>query len=285
MARAGASASASPRSSSGNMTFSNAVSEGSSWKLWNTKPTFSPRTRARPSSSSVDIGAPSMSTLPPLGVSSPAINASSVVLPEPDAPTTATVSPRWMSKAMPLRMVNSPLGSGTRLPRSRTCSVTSRATCGGRWQLACMRAGSTLSMERPPWGGEHIGLRLHGRLRERPALSLAREDCMTPFNAASPRRLQWLVLNVLMAAVVLLGQAALVRPAQAGETSSTTPAPPVAADQRTVLVLGDSLSAGYGLEADQGWVPLTAQRVSQQRPGWRVVNASISGETTAGGAA
>ncbi len=108
---------------------------------------------------------------------------------------------------------------------------------------------------------------------------------MTPFNAASPRRLQWLVLNVLMAAVVLLGQAALVRPAQAGETSSTTPAPPVAADQRTVLVLGDSLSAGYGLEADQGWVPLTAQRVSQQRPGWRVVNASISGETTAGGAA
>lgn len=108
---------------------------------------------------------------------------------------------------------------------------------------------------------------------------------MTPFNAASPRRLQWLVLNVLMAAVVLLGQSALVRPAQARETSSTTPARPVAADQRTVLVLGDSLSAGYGLEANQGWVPLTAQRVSQQRPGWRVVNASISGETTAGGAA
>jgi len=108
---------------------------------------------------------------------------------------------------------------------------------------------------------------------------------MTPFNAASPRRLQWLVLNVLMAAVVLLGQSALVRPAQARETSSTTPAGSIAADQRTVLVLGDSLSAGYGLEADQGWVPLTAQRVSQQRPGWRVVNASISGETTAGGAA
>ena len=104
---------------------------------------------------------------------------------------------------------------------------------------------------------------------------------MTPFNAASPRRLQWLVLNVLMAAVVLVGAPALTRPAQARETRSATPA----ADQRTVLVLGDSLSAGYGLEADQGWVPLTAQRVSQQRPGWRVINASISGETTAGGAA
>src|SRR6187431_2305610 len=48
MRRAGPSASASPRNSSGNITFSSAVSVGSSWKLWNTKPTFSPRTFARP---------------------------------------------------------------------------------------------------------------------------------------------------------------------------------------------------------------------------------------------
>ncbi|RXR03574.1 arylesterase [Pseudoxanthomonas composti] len=57
-----------------------------------------------------------------------------------------------------------------------------------------------------------------------------------------------------------------------------------AAKARTVLVMGDSLSAAYGLSAPQGWVALTAQRVQQQKPGWRVVNASISGETTAGGA-
>ncbi len=54
---------------------------------------------------------------------------------------------------------------------------------------------------------------------------------------------------------------------------------------RTVLVMGDSLSAGYGLAPGQGWVALMAERIAQQKPGWRVVNASISGETTAGGAA
>ena len=59
----------------------------------------------------------------------------------------------------------------------------------------------------------------------------------------------------------------------------------VAAPSRTVLVLGDSLSAAYGLAASQGWVALTAQKMRTTHPNWRVVNASISGETTAGGAA
>lgn|SRR3990167_3719819 len=59
----------------------------------------------------------------------------------------------------------------------------------------------------------------------------------------------------------------------------------VAAPSRTVLVLGDSLSAAYGLAANQGWVALTAQKMRTTHPKWRVVNASISGETTAGGAA
>ncbi len=62
--------------------------------------------------------------------------------------------------------------------------------------------------------------------------------------------------------------------------SAATPAA-----QRTVLVMGDSLSAAYGLSTAQGWVALTAQKIAKQKPGWRVVNASISGETTAGGAA
>lgn len=59
----------------------------------------------------------------------------------------------------------------------------------------------------------------------------------------------------------------------------------VAAPPRTVLVLGDSLSAAYGLAASQGWVALTTQKMRSTHPNWRVVNASISGETTAGGAA
>jgi acyl-CoA thioesterase-1 len=53
----------------------------------------------------------------------------------------------------------------------------------------------------------------------------------------------------------------------------------------TVLVMGDSLSAGYGMAASQGWVALAAAKLAAGHPGWRMVNASISGETTAGGAA
>lgn len=54
--------------------------------------------------------------------------------------------------------------------------------------------------------------------------------------------------------------------------------------QRTVLVMGDSLSAAYGLAPREGWVALLAERLESERPGWTVANASISGETTAGGA-
>lgn len=54
---------------------------------------------------------------------------------------------------------------------------------------------------------------------------------------------------------------------------------------RTLLVMGDSLSAAFGLASEQGWVHLLGQRLATSHPDWRVVNASISGETTAGGAA
>lgn len=50
-----------------------------------------------------------------------------------------------------------------------------------------------------------------------------------------------------------------------------------------ILVFGDSLSASYGIPADRGWVSLLEQRIHQKKPGYRVVNASISGETTSGG--
>ena len=59
----------------------------------------------------------------------------------------------------------------------------------------------------------------------------------------------------------------------------------VATNPRTVLVVGDSLSAAYGMSAPQGWVALLGERLRRARPGWRVVNASVSGETTAGGEA
>ena len=56
-----------------------------------------------------------------------------------------------------------------------------------------------------------------------------------------------------------------------------------AAFAQTVLVVGDSISAAYGLETQQGWVALLEQKIKQANISARVVNASISGDTTAGG--
>lgn len=86
--------------------------------------------------------------------------------------------------------------------------------------------------------------------------------------------LQW-AIGWLLAAMLV----ALAVPVQA----QSARAKPVPAPARTVLVMGDSLSAAYGLPARQGWVALTAERIARQHPGWKVVNASVSGETTAGG--
>src|SRR5450631_2989462 len=55
--------------------------------------------------------------------------------------------------------------------------------------------------------------------------------------------------------------------------------------QPVVLVLGDSISAGYGLPAETGWTTLLQQRLAADHYPHRVVNASISGDTTAGGKA
>jgi len=58
-----------------------------------------------------------------------------------------------------------------------------------------------------------------------------------------------------------------------------------AAPQRSILVYGDSLSAAYGIAQARGWVALLGERLKRERPDYSVVNASISGETTAGGRA
>jgi len=52
---------------------------------------------------------------------------------------------------------------------------------------------------------------------------------------------------------------------------------------KTLLVLGDSLSAAYGISPSEGWVSLMADRLSQVSSDYQVVNASVSGETTSGG--
>ena len=54
---------------------------------------------------------------------------------------------------------------------------------------------------------------------------------------------------------------------------------------QTILVVGDSLSAEYGLQRGSGWVALLANRLAREHPQASVINASISGDTTAGGLA
>jgi acyl-CoA thioesterase-1 len=73
----------------------------------------------------------------------------------------------------------------------------------------------------------------------------------------------------------------LVFPGVAALGAPTTPS------SRTILVLGDSLSAAYHIAPESGWVTLLDQRLQQQsaQRQYHIVNASISGETTAGGLA
>ena len=92
--------------------------------------------------------------------------------------------------------------------------------------------------------------------------------------AGTRRSMQWATsLGAVLGAWLLLAFCVQAQPA-------ATAAQPA---DRTILVMGDSLSAGYGMSAREGWVSLLGQRLAKDRPGWRVVNASISGETSAGG--
>src|SRR5207245_11250224 len=70
---------------------------------WNTKPTWAARQRERSPLERRSIRRPSTATVPAVGVSSAPIRFSSVVLPEPDGPMSATKSPRGMSRSMPCR--------------------------------------------------------------------------------------------------------------------------------------------------------------------------------------
>ncbi len=92
---------------------------------------------------------------------------------------------------------------------------------------------------------------------------------MTPQNGPGRRLLNTaLALAISLATIVWVCE----RPAIAADA-------PTGASQRTLVVLGDSISAEYGLPRGTGWVALLQKRL----PDWKVVNASISGETTAGG--
>ena len=89
-------------------------------------------------------------------------------------------------------------------------------------------------------------------------------------------------MNCVRNWTVILGTvlALLAGMALSGGARAATAAP---AARPTLLIVGDSLSAGYGLETGHGWASLLAQRMAKRFPAWAVVNASVSGDTTAGG--
>jgi acyl-CoA thioesterase-1 len=78
-----------------------------------------------------------------------------------------------------------------------------------------------------------------------------------------------------MRSLVLLGLSVIGGLPIAASTSA-------AMDEPVILVVGDSLSAGYGIDIKQGWVALLEERLKTQGYGYRVVNASVSGETSVG---
>ncbi|MBR8239581.1 arylesterase [Burkholderia multivorans] len=67
--------------------------------------------------------------------------------------------------------------------------------------------------------------------------------------------------------------------------AAAAPAATATAGQPVIAVLGDSLSAEYGLPRDTGWVALLRQRLATERIDYSVANASVSGDTTSGGRA
>jgi len=105
------------------------------------------------------------------------------------------------------------------------------------------------------------------------------DDAMKDERHAAQTRRAWLAHCTVLAAAI--GAPGLVRAATAA--ASAAPAASSSSATRRILVVGDSLSAEYGLARGKGWVALLQQRVAQQAPRYEVVNASISGDTTAGG--
>jgi acyl-CoA thioesterase-1 len=95
---------------------------------------------------------------------------------------------------------------------------------------------------------------------------------------AALRHCSWAV-----AAAVLTASAAVRAQGGKPESAVAPSAPARSSNEPVVLVVGDSLSAEYGLRRGTGWVALLQRRLEAERIRARVINASVSGDTTSGG--
>ena len=168
---------------------------------------------------------------------------SKVLLPEPDAPTMAAVSRGASEKSISRKMVNVPVESVTDL---KTCSTEIiEGLVPPTSTLLEATTGSDMSTLAINWKLSHGDFtKLAGALRVKLAKPLS---------------------GLLAGAMMALA------------------APAWAQGADTVLIVGDSLSAEYGLKRGTGWVPLLEKQVAQDKKSAKVVNASISGDTTSGG--
>ena len=95
-------------------------------------------------------------------------------------------------------------------------------------------------------------------------------------------------LSLWISVIVMTLVASPVQAKDIRQLLTNIAAKPTIASTHTILVFGDSLSAGYGVPQGQGWVALLEQKLVQNKlsyGSYKVVNASISGETTSGGLA
>jgi acyl-CoA thioesterase-1 len=92
------------------------------------------------------------------------------------------------------------------------------------------------------------------------------------------------VIGILMVWLTIAASTAAAA-ATAATGGAAAPVAPSPAAAPVILVFGDSLSAAHGIRVEQGWVSLLAQKIEREGYGFRVVNASVSGETSAGGLA
>ncbi len=95
-------------------------------------------------------------------------------------------------------------------------------------------------------------------------------------------------LLVLISVIVMTLVASPMQAKEIRQLMTNIAAKPTIASTQTILVFGDSLSAGYGVPQGQGWVALLEQKLARNKlsyASYKVINASISGETTSGGLA
>ncbi len=146
----------------------------------------------------------------------------------------------------------------------------------------------------------HCGRRL-SFYREAPPYSAVYEQPrqFPPAPSMRRRHLAWLICVSLLSGLGLVACGADPTPNTASAKSAanpeqqtqqnvqqaTTNSNAIEQDALTVLIFGDSISAAYGIEREDGWVALLQTRLTSSYPTARAINASVSGETTQGGRA